>query len=477
MNGLKTFIEEQIELTLNEYKTRSDRMISDFNREIELMNDYNGRQIYELLQNCDDAKAKSVLIELDEGEKTFTIANDGNEPFDEKGFKSLLISNLTSKVKKSYIGNKGLGFRSIISWADYIIIESNNLRLKFSREIASKNFENLFDQETKNKIIDERNLSKNAKPFPFLSIPEIEEHKSDLWTTKISINFESKPNVLNDIISQISTLREEILLFLNNTNEIIIRNGESKFLKRFKKGKLITINDNKWEIFELDDTFPSDLQDEQSKDKDEHYNLKIAIGDKKINNVNFLFSYFPTKIDVPFPVIIHGTFDLNSSRTQLRKSNKNEFVLTKLAELLINTSKDITQEEVSWKPLEILNYQSKNPVLDELNFYQKIDESIQELEIFPCIDNTYRKLSDVIQVHDDFSEYIERVHKQSLFPNLLKSTKNSNIELSKFPFQNNIEDIVYKINILSNQLETISDRVELIALVKKFLIMVINMNY
>lgn len=468
MNSIKTFLENQINLTLDEYRTRPERMISDFNREVELMSDYNGRQLYELLQNCDDAKAKSVLIEVDEDKKTFIIANDGNEPFDEKGFNSLLISNLTSKVKKTYIGNKGLGFRSIISWADCIIIESNNLRLKFSREIAAKNFENLFDQETRKKILDERNLSEDTKPFPFLSIPEIEENESENWTTKISINFESKPKVINDINSQISELHEEILLFLNNTNKIIIRNSENKILKRTKNGKIITINNVKWEIYEREDLFPSYLQDIQSKDKDEHYNLKIAISDKNINDVNFLYSYFPTKIDIPFPVIIHGTFDLNSSRNQLRKSSKNEFVLTKLAELLINTAKEITREEVSWKPLEILNYQSKNPVLDELNFYKKIDESILELAIFPCIDNKYRKLNDVIQVNDDFSEFIEEINKQSFFPNLLKSTKNSNIVLSKYHFPGSLEDSVSKINILSHKIETIQDRVKLISLVKKY---------
>jgi len=205
MNTIKKFLEEQIELTINEYKNRPDRMISDYNREIELMNDYNGRQLYELLQNCDDAKARSVLIELDEVEKTLTIANDGDEPFDEKGFKSLLICNLTSKVKKTYIGNKGLGFRSIISWADFIIIESNGLRLKFSREISSKYFDELFDQNIKVKILEERNLSEHVKPFPFLSIPEIEEYKNEYWTTKIIISFQSKSNVINDILSQITT--------------------------------------------------------------------------------------------------------------------------------------------------------------------------------------------------------------------------------------------------------------------------------
>ena len=75
MNSIKSFLENQIKLTLDEYKTRPERMISDYNREVELMNDYNGRQLYELLQNCDDAKAKSVLIELDEDVSTTSFCS------------------------------------------------------------------------------------------------------------------------------------------------------------------------------------------------------------------------------------------------------------------------------------------------------------------------------------------------------------------------------------------------------------------
>ncbi len=72
-------------------------MLVDFKRELETTEGYNGRQILELLQNCDDEAATEVSIHLDTQNKTISISNDGF-PFSEKGYRSLFIANLSSKT-------------------------------------------------------------------------------------------------------------------------------------------------------------------------------------------------------------------------------------------------------------------------------------------------------------------------------------------------------------------------------------------
>jgi sugar-specific transcriptional regulator TrmB len=98
------------------YTKTYPEMVAEYQRELETIKGYNGRQILELLQNCDDQSAKNVKIVVNTENGIFSIENDG-ESFSLEGYRSLFIANLSSKVnKQKYIGNKGLGFRSIINW-------------------------------------------------------------------------------------------------------------------------------------------------------------------------------------------------------------------------------------------------------------------------------------------------------------------------------------------------------------------------
>lgn len=53
----------------NEYKRTSDfnssRIRQDLTKELETSRDYKGREIYELIQNAEDAHSKEVVIKLD----------------------------------------------------------------------------------------------------------------------------------------------------------------------------------------------------------------------------------------------------------------------------------------------------------------------------------------------------------------------------------------------------------------------------
>ena len=112
------------------YKLSPEEMLGDYKRELETIGGYNGRQLLELIQNCDDEGANKVCIKLDTTSNIISICNTG-KPFSIDGYKSLSIANLSSKSsKRTYIGNKGLGFRSVVNWSEAIKIYSNNLCLE-----------------------------------------------------------------------------------------------------------------------------------------------------------------------------------------------------------------------------------------------------------------------------------------------------------------------------------------------------------
>lgn len=426
-------------------------MISAYNREVETEKEYNGRQLLELLQNADDEKSDEVLIELDTKKNILTVSNRGVgcKPFSYEGIRSLMISNLSSKATKKFIGNKGLGFRSIINWSEEITINSNGLDVLFARKVVNNIYDELFNSDEQKRIRKERNLPENLKPIPFLSIPKITDNKKDDWTTTVSITYKSE--FLKDIQKQINELKNEILLFLNSIQKLtVIIDNDIKL--DIKKETL----SQKWKIFQKREKLPNHLWDKENEE--EYYDLKIALQDNLENDIKELFSYFPTKIDINFPFIVHGTFELNSSRNELNNSPKNIYILEQLVELIISTAKDITIEEVSYKALEMLSHPTQNNILKELGFYEAIDTAIKELEIFPCLDGHYRAQSNVVYI-DVLSRFSKQTNNEHLFENLLIPT-TENISLNVYCLSNSIE--TEKLNELSKNIENIDERVDLI---------------
>lgn len=378
-------------------ETDDDEITATFNREKETIDGYNGRQLLELIQNADDAQSDQVLVELNTQEQTLIIANKGDncEPFSVAGIKSLLLANLSPKISNDYIGNKGLGFRSIINWSDKITINTRNVDIAFSQDIAVEKFKNSDLEKTK---------------LPILAIPEVSEKLQKDWVTRIEIKY--KHGFLDDIKEQIKQLNPEILLFLNHLKVIrlIVDNEEEKI----DKPKL-------WEIKSKTGEFPKNLLD--NDDIKTKYELKIAFNDELSQPPSeYLFSYFPTNIKISMPFIVHGTFDLDSTRNQLNTTDKNKFILTKLVELIVETAKKLTENEVSYKALEFLNYSHKNEILDKLEFYQKINSAVAELEIYPCVDDKYRKKADIVY-NNNFSKFIQDNNFVSDIPCLLKPTE------------------------------------------------------
>lgn len=426
-------------------------MISAYNREIETEKDYNGRQLLELLQNADDENSNEVLITLNTHENLLQISNRGDDckPFSYEGIRSLMISNLSSKTTKKFIGNKGLGFRSLINWSEKITINSNNLDIIFSKQIVSLIYDDLFDKNQHKQLVEERNLPLNIKPIPFLSIPSIEDNNNGKWTTTISIIF--KNNFLEDIQKQLNELKEEILLFLNSITRLTVIVDANKVFDA-KKEDL----DTKYTIYQKKEKLPIELWDKANEE--EYYDLKIALNNNSDNTIHELFAFFPTKIDIKFPFIIHGTFELNSSRNQINDSQKNKFILKKLVELIVETAKTMTQQEVSYKALEMLTYNYQDHILKGLGFYSYIDYVLEELEIFPCLDNTYRKKNDVVYI-DELSIFVNNTNGIGIFPNLL-IPNDVKINLSRYLLSTSVTKD--KLNVLSRSIKDINQRVDLI---------------
>ncbi|MFD1162054.1 sacsin N-terminal ATP-binding-like domain-containing protein [Hwangdonia seohaensis] len=465
------FVKSQIEKKIG-YLKDFDYLLKEYNEENEIIKGYNGRQILELLQNCDDEGSTEVLIKLDKDANTITISNNG-APFSEKGYKSLFMPFRSSKIsKKEHIGNKGLGFRSIINWSDQIEIQSNNLSLVYNQESRKTFFYSNFDEQKRNAILKDEGLIDTAIPVPFLGIPEVKAIASNNYVTSIVITY--KPTFFNSILKQVKSITPETLFFLKSLQRINFEGFDEsvKSIETHKEAintesdafvptEKISYKGTTWYIFKEEESLGEVLKSD--KIEEEFYQIKIAIEENMAKPTGKLYSFFPTNIHLGQPYILHATFDLDSTRNQLVQSDKNKIILKKIVQFTIKVAKYFTQEKVSYKPLQILHHSYKADTLNNLGYYNLIEAAFKKEEVFPCVNNTYRKLNQVVYYGDSFAKMLQKIEATEILGfHLLPAEKVNLTSFSIFSeiynsFKN-IKDVVQVFNNIAALPLTIEQR-------------------
>lgn len=124
---------------------------------------YNSRSFIELLQNADDAKATKFYVKRS-GCYLF-VANNGR-PFSIKDLESLCRSASSNKVRGTTIGYRGIGFKSVVSFAKDVHLVSGDFEITFSKELSKQivpqapkvpliRIPHELDKSVKNELVDE----------------------------------------------------------------------------------------------------------------------------------------------------------------------------------------------------------------------------------------------------------------------------------------------------------------------------------
>lgn len=388
-----------------------------------------------MLQNIDDQESEEALIKLDTKNKIIVIANN-KIPFSSEGLESLMMPNASSKRNKTnFIGNKGLGFRSLLNWAGEIYVKSKNLSIEFSEK--------------------NRNRLQSNGERAILSAPEwidIDNSRewinniifSDKYMTYIAVHYTQESE--KEILEQLDEISEELLFFINNLKEITIYIDNKETIYRKKK----------WKIEILKKKLPQELQ--KKKNSDDYYQIKIAFPPNNEDVNPHLFSYFPTKIKIKFPVLIHATLELDSSRNQISKLKRNKFIVEEIAYFLILNAEKLKNKISNWKAYEFLKVKDehKNEILEEFGFYKIIEEWKETAEIYPCIDNKYRNLKSVSFYNNDFSNFMES-HSEFL-ENIVKS----NNYIHNYNVEYNSHQLIMALDSISQKELSFENRIELI---------------
>src|SRR6266508_1016294 len=245
------WIAQQVLVREEIFSKDPDELIAAYRREIGHKRDYHGRELLELLQNADDAgvdygqASHAIIVLTQEG---LCVGNAGST-FSTGGVKSLMISDNSPKqfARARYIGNRGLGFRSILSWTDCPFVLSGNLNLSFDRERACRWLEKLCAEypaiRAKVAFLQQTAM---GWPVPTLVVPTFldshcenanvwpnEQTFSSIWQTAhelramgydtiIGIPF-TTDDAFDEVSSQLGQIGREVMLFLRNLDELVIR--------------------------------------------------------------------------------------------------------------------------------------------------------------------------------------------------------------------------------------------------------------
>lgn len=427
-------IQGELDKIRRKYLDSAEEIVSGYNRECSLSKDYEGRQMFELLQNADDESAGSsgkVLIKFDG--KTLSVSNTG-DPFSFRGVKSLLYPNASpKKIHANKIGCKGLGFRSILSWANCVTVASTEFTIQFSREYAAEFLDSILKEkpELSSEI---KALSLDESPIATLTCPHILEDSALVPGYSTSIIVECREELADTIKAQITGLEFEELVFLPNLKEVEIEcNGYHKTFFKIVDGDEViieTVDKNtgesdcaSWSLFKKTGI----IADENGKDKD--YEFIIAYDPSGEHWGEVLYSYFKTDIKLGFPALIHGTFDLTSDRNSLQKASYvNQQLIPLLADFMVQTAVSISesQRECNYNPLKLIITSDIDHVLSSVfKFDALLKERAKEKKILPTIANTYISIADAPAYTD---EPFAGTLNPETFSNLLQNTDDEDID-------------------------------------------------
>ncbi|WP_312992887.1 sacsin N-terminal ATP-binding-like domain-containing protein [Chryseobacterium flavum] len=407
---MRNIIQNAIDERLHDLKNYKS-LLSLNKTESDTNKGYNGRQILEMFQNCEDEGAKTVSIFFDTVNNTLQISNDGQRTFSIEGYESLLYPGLSSKVSSGYIGNKGLGFRSIINWADEIKIISNDFIVSFKEENKKDILLNKLEytEEILDKIREKRRLKPSVYPIPLLNCGKIQDlEKPHDYTTSVIIKY--KKEFEADIKSQLENISVMTLIFLNNIDKVIISVDEminTITIQRHKERDLSTIfyEDKKYYVIEDEGTIDENLLQENDSIDAKKYSVKIAFSDDLTLKDRVLYNYFKTQIPFELPFVAHASLELDQNRNHSTESVINPFVLDKLFQLhleLIDILKN--KNSKSWLPYCTIDYNQSSvyqPYLDLLIKYWP------EFEVYPTIAGNYLRPKDARNLGNYFAKFLE----------------------------------------------------------------------
>ena len=277
---------------------------------------YNSRSFIELLQNADDAKATKFYVKRS-GDYLF-VANNGR-PFNIKDLESLCRSASSNKVRGTTIGYRGIGFKSVVSFAKEVHLISGDFEITFSKELSKQ-------------------IVPQAPKVPLIRIPhELEKSVKDGLADEIRKMQNEGFNTIfifsgvlaNQIDEEYTSFANTTLLFLNSIQVIKIHltkkvTANIAVIELNERGRYLRVSTTEaisnWFVYS-DST--CSIAFSMNKDKVERLPKSEAI----------IHAFLPTEDSCGLGVVVNGDFSTDPSRRHLIMDDTTIKVISNLTHL------------------------------------------------------------------------------------------------------------------------------------------------
>lgn len=277
---------------------------------------YNSRSFIELLQNADDANATKFYV-MRSGDYLF-VANNGR-PFNIKDLESLCRSASSNKVRGTSIGYRGIGFKSVVSFAKEVHLISGDFEITFSKELSKK----LIPQAVKVPLIRiPHELDKSVRNELSDEIKRIQDEGFDTIFIFSGV-------LANQIDEEYTSFASTTLLFLHNIQVI-----------KIDLSKIVTAN-----IAEIDKNEKGRILRVSTTDaisnwfvcSDSNCSIAFSMNNGKASRLSksdaIIHAFLPTEDSCGLGVVINGDFSTDPSRRHLIMDETTIKVISKLANL------------------------------------------------------------------------------------------------------------------------------------------------
>lgn len=443
---------QQIEL----YDREPRELISHFNRETSALDGYRGRQILELLQNADDAgtdcpHGSRVLFHL---ERTRLVVANTGTPFSCDGVMSLVISDCSPKQleRNRFIGCKGLGFRSVLTWTTRPLIVSGALCVRFDKAHALATVRDIAARNAAGADVIQRfHDSTGLWPAPVMRFPQsagsddaevalARSLKSQGYDTVLVLPFdggERGARSFLDAEQQLRVLPTSSMLFCRHLNEVAIR-GEIDRRWEILREELgpdnyrVIIHDGAsdrfWDVSRRAGKVSKEAAEDISGGRRE-FETAIAVPESCEYPVgdNCLCVYFPTRDRLPCPILLHATLETTEDRNRLVSNTGNREVLRALASHLADVIEAQVTADEPLRALHLMNgVENADPELRELGFLDAVVSACRTRTLLPRIDGTFGTATDTRRTpHDVWLRVVGPEH----FPDVLAVTASAGVSL------------------------------------------------
>ena len=400
------------------FREGNEKLKSSLNNSIKILADdlYNKDThfIFELIQNAEDNSYEKhsnqppyISFELTKTDPTSTPGSHGaliiqnNETgFNRKNVDAICAVGETTKKKvQGFIGEKGIGFKSVFRVTDNPHIFSNGYYFSLPK----------FDEETRLGYIVPRWI--NALP-DYLNFSETH---IILPLTKKDFGYEKIEEMLQDI-------EPEVILFLSTLQEIRIKTDSEDRLTILKDNSAYPevgiivegkkqgdsfFNSEKYLVCTSHFDKPLYISHEKREGIEKRDVSVVFPLDQNSKAVGKIFAYLPVRSDTNFPFLINADFILPSSREDIQNVSWNHWLMKCVANLFTSDLLPLLKERKLLRVQFLEALASRlNVLVDEednlfYSIYTKVYKTLKNEQFLPTNDDTFVSAQNAVLTRSD----------------------------------------------------------------------------